>query len=230
MILVTTPSSLSQDIFGQWQAEYADRGLATFPVQIVGKDKIPMTRGYHRTGLRGSTELTRRFGSAKALGITLNRYRMIVDVDTTNESVLADVLAERGDTPLVARTASKGGYHVYYGKNEGAWTHYRNARRAIRPQPRNPLITSARASPSSRHRSPQAAAMSSSAATSMTLTDFRRFGASFRRRYGKTSKRVSSRRPPRLAPERAIASCGALACGEPMFAPISTSCWHLRGL
>jgi bifunctional DNA primase/polymerase-like protein len=139
MILVTTPSSLSQDIFGQWQAEYADRGLATFPVQIVGKDKIPMTRGYHRTGLRGSTELTRRFGSAKALGITLNRYRMIVDVDTTNESVLADVLAERGDTPLVARTASKGGYHVYYGKNEGAWTHYRNARRAIRPQAEKPV-------------------------------------------------------------------------------------------
>jgi hypothetical protein len=224
MILVTTPSSLSQDIFGQWQAEYADRGLATFPVQIVGKDKIPMTRGYHRTGLRGSTELTRRFGSAKALGITLNRYRMIVDVDTTNESVLADVLAERGDTPLVARTASKGGYHVYYGNT----TETRGVRSGRKP--RNPLITSARASPSSRHRSPQAAAMSSSAATSMTLTDFRRFGASFRRRYGKTSKRVSSRRPPRLAPERAIASCGALACGEPMFAPISTSCWHLRGL
>jgi hypothetical protein len=119
------------DIFGQWQAEYAGRGLATFPVQIVGKDKIPMTRGYHRTGLRGSTELTRRFGSAKALGITLNQYRMIVDLDTTNESILAEVLAEHGDTPLIARTASKGGFHCYYGTNEGAWRHYSRSRRVI---------------------------------------------------------------------------------------------------
>jgi hypothetical protein len=135
----TISSSLSEGIFGQWQAEYAGRGLATFPVQIVGKDKIPMTRGYHRTGLRGSAELTRRFGTATALGIALNRRRMIVDIDTTSESVLADVLTYRGDSPLIARTASKGGFHVYYGKNEGAWTHYRTSRRSIRPEPERPI-------------------------------------------------------------------------------------------
>jgi hypothetical protein len=136
---LTAPSSLSQDIFGTWQGEYAGRGLATFPVQVIGHDKIPMTRGYQRTGLRGSTELARKFGSALALGITLNSRRMIVDVDTTDESALADVLAERGDTPLIAQTASKGGFHVYYGENAGAWKHYRNSRRVIRPEADKPV-------------------------------------------------------------------------------------------
>ena len=54
MIAITAPSSLAENIFGRWQGEYAERGLATFPVQIIGKDKIPMTRGYQRVDLRGS--------------------------------------------------------------------------------------------------------------------------------------------------------------------------------
>jgi Bifunctional DNA primase/polymerase, N-terminal/Primase C terminal 1 (PriCT-1) len=135
----TIPSSLNENIFGTWQGEYAQRGLPTFPVQIVGHDKPPMTRGYHRTGLRGSTELTRRFGSARALGITLNQRRMIVDVDTTSESALADVLAKHGDTPLIARTASKGGYHCYFGENAAAWEHHKVSRRIIRPEAGRPI-------------------------------------------------------------------------------------------
>jgi hypothetical protein len=67
--------------------------------------------------LRGSADLARKFSDAEMLATMLNRNRMIVDVDTTSESILADVLAERGDTPLIARTASKGGYHCYYGFN-----------------------------------------------------------------------------------------------------------------
>jgi bifunctional DNA primase/polymerase-like protein/primase-like protein len=133
------PSSLAQDIFGVWQPEYAARGLATFPVRVVDGNKVPMTRGYHRTGLRGSTELAQRFGNANAIGIMLNRDRMIVDVDTTSESVLADVLAERGETPLIARTASKGGFHCYYGANKFAWVNYKTARRAIRPKADVPI-------------------------------------------------------------------------------------------
>jgi hypothetical protein len=136
---LTISSSLTQNIFGLWQSEYAQRGLATFPVRIDGKDKVPMTRGYQRTGLRGSAELARRFGEAGALGIALNSRRMVVDIDTTSESVLADVLAKHGDTPLVARTASKGGFHVYYGANEGAWRHYERSRRAIRPEADRPV-------------------------------------------------------------------------------------------
>jgi Bifunctional DNA primase/polymerase, N-terminal/Primase C terminal 1 (PriCT-1) len=135
----TTTPSLRENIFGVWQPRYAERGLATFPVRIAGHDKIPMNRGYHRTGLRGSAELTKKFGDALALGITLNQRRMIVDLDTNNESALADVLARYGDTPLIALTASKGGFHCYYGENTGAWRHYKQSRRAIRPEVGKPV-------------------------------------------------------------------------------------------
>src|SRR5262249_40142529 len=55
------------------------------------------------------------------------------------ESVLADVLAKYGNTPLIAQTASKGGYHCYYGNNTGAWRHYKVSRRAIRPETDKPI-------------------------------------------------------------------------------------------
>jgi bifunctional DNA primase/polymerase-like protein len=135
----STKSSSSDGIFGNWQPQYAERGLPTFPVRIAGTDKIPATRGWQRTGLRGSTELARRFGTASALGIALNQRRMVVDVDTKSESVLADVLAEHGNSPVIAQTASKGGYHVYYGDNANAWRHYKNSRRVIRPEAERPI-------------------------------------------------------------------------------------------
>src|SRR5262249_43508726 len=69
----------------------------------------------------------------------LGRRFMLVDVDTKSESILADGLAERGNTPLIARTASKGGFHSYYGHNEGAWRHYGTKRRAIRPELNSPI-------------------------------------------------------------------------------------------
>jgi hypothetical protein len=133
---LTAPSSA---IFGHCQPAYAERGLATFPVRIDGADKIPATRGWQRTGLRGSAELAKKFPSAAALGIALNQRRMVVDVDSKSESALADVLAQYGDTPLISRTASKGGFHVYYGENSGAWRHYKLSRRAIRPEPHKPV-------------------------------------------------------------------------------------------
>jgi hypothetical protein len=59
---------------------------------------------------------------------------MIIDVDSISESVLGDVLAKYGDTPLIARTASKGGFHVYFGENSSAWRYHKNSRRVIRPE------------------------------------------------------------------------------------------------
>jgi hypothetical protein len=128
------PSSAA-GIFGIYQREYAERGLPTFPVRIDGAEKKPAIRGWQRVGLRGSTQLANKFASTSALGVALNSRRMVVDVDTKSESVLGDVLARYGDTPLIAQTASKGGYHCYYGNNTGAWRHYRSSRRAIRPEP-----------------------------------------------------------------------------------------------
>jgi hypothetical protein len=135
---LTTPSSLAGNIFGQWQSDYAERGLPTFPVEIDGTNKVPMTRGYQRVGIPGSTELAKRYGHAGAMGLTLNSSLMVVDVDTKSENALADVLARYGNTPLIARTASKGGYHAYYGNNSGAWR-YHKGRRIIRPEPEKPV-------------------------------------------------------------------------------------------
>jgi hypothetical protein len=125
----------SSDVFRSSQPAYAERGLPTFPIRIDGTEKKPAIRGWQNVGLTGSTQLAKKFPSTSALGMALNSRRMVVDVDTNSESALADVLAKYGDTPLIARTASKGGYHAYYGENTNAWKHYRNSRRVIRPEP-----------------------------------------------------------------------------------------------
>jgi hypothetical protein len=112
----------ADDVFGTWQPRYAARGIATFPVKFVvrdGKlDKIPAVRNYMKLGLRASTELTRKFANAQGIGIalgSLNRLA-VVDADTKDENVVADVLAHYGPSPLIARSPS-GGYHVYYRHN-----------------------------------------------------------------------------------------------------------------
>jgi Bifunctional DNA primase/polymerase, N-terminal len=137
--MLTAPSSLSEGVFGAWQGEYAKRGLPTFPVKIDGADKKPAIRGWQNVGLRGSTELAGKLASISALGIALNQQRMIVDIDTNSENVLSDVLNRYGNTPLIARTASKGGFHAYYGENANAWQHYKHSRRVIRPEAGRPI-------------------------------------------------------------------------------------------
>jgi hypothetical protein len=137
--MITASSSLGGNIFSQWQPEYAARNIATFPVKIVGSDKVPMVRGYGHVGLRGSAALAKRF-DAGAMGMLLGRNRyQVVDVDSKSESALSDALSIHGDTPVIARTASKGGYHCYYGFNSHSWRHYLNKRRAIRPDPSKPI-------------------------------------------------------------------------------------------
>jgi hypothetical protein len=127
-------------VFSKWQPRYAERGIATFPVSIVGKDKVPMVRGYQRIGSRHSTELTKRFGDASALGFALGRSGItLVDLDARDERVLADALSTHGDAPIIARTAS-GGFHVWYRSNERAWAHYgKRTRRAVKPDLTKPI-------------------------------------------------------------------------------------------
>jgi bifunctional DNA primase/polymerase-like protein/primase-like protein len=128
-------------VFSKWQPEYAARGIATFPVAIEGKDKRPMSMGYQRTGLRGSAELAKKFTVANALGMMLGDRNNIslVDVDTKDEGALADALSTYGDTPIISRTASGGGFHAWYRHSEGAWKHHGKARRAIRPDRTKPF-------------------------------------------------------------------------------------------
>ena len=103
-------------VFAEWQAKYAAAGIATFPVKIEGKDKKPLIKGYQRTGLKGSAELARKFTKADALALMLGpRSKVeIIDVDTKDERALADALSTYGDTRVISRTASGGGFHAWY--------------------------------------------------------------------------------------------------------------------
>lgn len=101
-------------IFGQWQPRYAEAGLAAFPVE----GKKPLVSHYLRAGLRASRRFADRFADAPALGLACSRSRLtIVDVDTPDERVLADALAEYGQTPIIVRSGS-GHYQAWY-RNRG---------------------------------------------------------------------------------------------------------------
>jgi Bifunctional DNA primase/polymerase, N-terminal/Primase C terminal 1 (PriCT-1) len=110
-------------IFADAQPLYAEHGIATFPVTAT---KMPAVRGYLQTGLISSKALAAKFAEAPALGFATNKGNgiTVLDIDTTNDNVLADALNRHGPTPLIARTGS-GKFHAYY-RNSGE-------RRRIRP-------------------------------------------------------------------------------------------------
>jgi Bifunctional DNA primase/polymerase, N-terminal/Primase C terminal 1 (PriCT-1) len=110
-------------LFPQWQQEYAQRGIATFPVTAK---KMPAVRGYLRAGLTGSQAMVSKFADAPALGFATDHRNgvTVLDVDTQQESVLAQALGRHGHTPLIVRTGS-GKFHAYFRHN--------GERRRIRP-------------------------------------------------------------------------------------------------
>jgi hypothetical protein len=96
-------------IFAEWQPRYAEVGIATFPV----RDKRPAVRGYLRLGSRTSEQLVLKFANDNAFGIACKPSGLtIVDVDTTDERVLADALADYGATPIIVRSGS-GNYQAW---------------------------------------------------------------------------------------------------------------------
>src|SRR6185437_2923408 len=110
---------LSPGAFSEWQAEYAARGIPTFPVSA---EKTPMTKGYLKTGLRGSRALAEKFANADAFGFAAGRRTgiTVVDIDSLSPALLAHALEEWGQTPFVVRTS--GGHHLYY-SNKGERRH-----------------------------------------------------------------------------------------------------------
>ena len=117
-------------LFRRFQPRYAAFRIATFPVDAVRKR--PCVRGYLKIGSTISAQLAFKFPDADALGFVCGtRSRIVVlDVDTADETLLADALARHGPTPFVVRTAS-GKFHAYY-------RHAGEARR-IRPLPALPI-------------------------------------------------------------------------------------------
>jgi hypothetical protein len=104
-------------VFAVNQPIYAERGIPTFPLR---DNKVPAIGNYQKIGLPASSKLAinARFHSANGFGFMTNaRTRIaVLDVDTTDERVIADALGRHGSTPLVARTAS-GKFHAYYRHN-----------------------------------------------------------------------------------------------------------------
>jgi bifunctional DNA primase/polymerase-like protein/primase-like protein len=110
-------------IFARSQPDYAAHRIATFPVRA---DKRPMVKNWDKLGLRGSEMLAQKFTEANALGFMCGpRSRVtILDVDTTDEDILANAIKRHGEPVIIVRTGS-GKYHALYRHN--------GERRRIRP-------------------------------------------------------------------------------------------------
>lgn len=112
-------------LFAHWQAEYAKRGIATFPVRIEGKDKRPAVKHYLRIGKEASRQFAQKFGGSEAFGFALKpNHITVLDVDTQDESVLADAMARHGRSPLIVRSGSG---------NFQAWYRHNGEKRLVRP-------------------------------------------------------------------------------------------------
>lgn len=130
-------AGFGKGIFAKYQPEYAAHGIATFPVRLDRDDdgevvKKPAVRGYLKTGSALSAQWVLKFPHIDALGFACGQPNKLslLDVDTSDERVLADALDRHGSTPLIVRTAS-GKFHGYYRHNGEA--------RRIRPMPGLPI-------------------------------------------------------------------------------------------
>jgi hypothetical protein len=120
---------MSSGVFSRWQPAYAERGIPTFPVTA---DKIPATKGYLQTGLRGSAQLAEKFPQASAFGLACGSRTgiAVLDIDSKDERILADAIDRHGETPVVVRSGSG---------NHQAWYKHNGEGRQIRPEPDLPI-------------------------------------------------------------------------------------------
>jgi len=103
-------------LFATYQPQYAAHGIATFPVDQA--HKRPMVRGYQKIGPRLSQTLAQRFPAADAFGFVVGEPSgiTVIDIDTPDDRVLADVLDRHGQTPFVVRSGS-GHWQAWYRHN-----------------------------------------------------------------------------------------------------------------
>lgn len=114
-------------IFAEWQPRYAEAGISTFPV----RNKRPAVKGYLKLGKATSEQLALKFHNDNAFGFACRRNRLtILDVDTNDERVFADALAENGPTPIIVRSGSG---------NWQAWYRHGGETRRVRPDPSRPI-------------------------------------------------------------------------------------------
>ncbi len=112
-------------IFADWQPRYAAQNIATFPVHIEGDVKRPAIRGYLKLGLNYSGQLPLRFPESTGFGFAVKRSRItVLDVDSSDENILADALNQYGPTPIIVRSGRG---------NHQAWYRHAGEARRIRP-------------------------------------------------------------------------------------------------
>jgi hypothetical protein len=118
-------------VFSAWQPRYAAYRIATFPVRVDDDGKVPSIRGWQVIGLPGSAKLAQT-KDADAFGFCPgSRSNLtILDIDTSNERVLADAVAQYGSTPIIVRSGS-GNYQ--------AWYRWDGEKRRIRPVADKPI-------------------------------------------------------------------------------------------
>lgn len=115
-------------LYAEWQPIYEAHGVAIFPVR---PDKTPAVKGYLRIGSRVSRQLVPKFTETDAFGLACKPNRItVLDVDTTDERILADGLDRHGQTPFIVRSGSG---------NFQAWYRHNGERRHVRPDPALPI-------------------------------------------------------------------------------------------
>lgn len=125
-------------IFSDWQAAYAERGLPTFPINPIadgGRRKLPSVRHYDRIGLRASQQLALKFIDANGIACMAGaRNKLtIIDIDARGaeaDRLMADAQRLYGRSRFIVRSG-RGGLHAYY-KHSGEG-------RKIRPNPTQPI-------------------------------------------------------------------------------------------
>jgi hypothetical protein len=123
-------------IFADWQAAYAERGLPTFPINPIADDgKLPSVRHYDKIGLRGSQQLALKFRDTNGIACVAGpRNKLtIIDIDARGaeaDRLMAEAQRLYGRSRFIVRSG-RGGLHAYY--------RYSGEGRKIRPDPKRPI-------------------------------------------------------------------------------------------
>ena len=95
-------------IFVKWQPRYAEHGVPTFPVDIIGKDKKPSVKGYLSTSLGASKHFAHKFPTAGAFGFPCGKRSdiTVLDIDSKDKRLVEEAAHRYGRSPILYRTLS----------------------------------------------------------------------------------------------------------------------------
>jgi len=98
-------------IFAEHQAEYARHNIRTFPM----RGKRPAVTGYQKADFDRCEQWKLKFPDVEAFAFMAgprNRI-MVIDIDSSDNSLLNETMKRYGEPPIVVQTPS-GGFHLWY--------------------------------------------------------------------------------------------------------------------